>query len=58
MGQAFRQTVIAESLPRFERSFWGTVSVRRLNRKVRPVIWLESGSQFPKGLCLGNRDPL
>lgn len=31
--------------------------VRQLNRKLCPIIWLDSGTQFPKGACLGNCDP-
>lgn len=56
-GPAFRQTVAVESPARFERSFWGTVSVRQLNRKLCPIILPNSGSRFPRGPPLGKRDP-
>jgi len=36
-----------ETASHFERQRWDTVSARTLNRKARPVIWLDSGSQFP-----------
>ena len=43
---------------RFERSFWGTVSVRQLNRKLCPIILPNSGSRFPRGPPLGKARPV
>lgn len=56
-GTRFPDRTSAETASQFERLFRDAVSAGRFNRKVCPVLGLDSGTRFPLGMPYGKRTP-
>ena len=54
---AFRNSRKPETASQFERLFRDAVSAGRFNRKVCPVLGLDSGTRFPLGMPSGKYIP-
>ena len=56
MGRSFPLRCFAESASHSGRSKWDTLSQRRANGKLRPIIWSRNGMHFPNegktGKCI------
>ena len=57
MGRSFPLRCFAESASHSGRSKWDTLSQRRSNGKLRPIIRSRNGMHFPKGAPTGNCVP-
>lgn len=57
MGCTFRNSRKPETASQFERLFRDAVSAGRFNRKVCPILGLDSGTRFPLGMPSGKYIP-